>query len=103
MSKQIKAKNVLCTIDSEGRLKHWHVTSSKCLHTINLTETEGKAAVCMDFSSDGTKFILGSEKRDSGYTVSIYDETQKSIINETEINELKIRSIKYNKTDDNIF
>lgn len=57
----------------------------------------------MDFSSDGTRFVLGSERSDSGFTVSIYDEGSKKVIQEKEINELKVRSIKYNKQDDNIF
>jgi len=64
ISSKIKARNVLATIDSEGRLKHWHVTSSKCLHT--LTFSDLRTATCMDFSQDGTKFILGSEKSENG-------------------------------------
>lgn len=64
ISEKIKAKNVLATIDSQGRLKHWHVTSSKCLHTLKFTD--GRSACCLDFSEDGSKFILGAEKPDIG-------------------------------------
>lgn len=83
---------MLCTIDSEGRLKHWHVTSSKCLHT--LLFSDGRTASCIDFSQDGTKFVLGAEKNELGYTVSVFDESNKTEVIRTDVNELKIRSIR---------
>lgn len=83
---------MLCTIDSEGRLKHWHVTSSKCLHTLKFND--GRTVACMDFTRDGSRFILGSEKEELGYTVSVFDESTKTEIIRTDVDELKIRSIR---------
>jgi len=37
-----------------------------------------------------------------GYTVSVFDESNKVEKIRTDVNELKIRSIKYSQTDDNI-
>jgi COMPASS component SWD3 len=64
-------KNVLLTVNAEGRATHWHVTSGKALHT---TELEGEAFHCVDYSRDGNFYAIGCK----GGNIKVFDETTKS-------------------------
>lgn len=65
-----KVKNVLCSVDSEGVIKHWHLTSGKCLHSFPADELK---AVCMEFSPDGSDFAVAH----SDHAIRIFDESTK--------------------------
>jgi len=66
-----KTRNVLLAANSDGFIKHWHVTSKRCLHTI--TEANNQI-FALDYASDGSRFA--SAGRDC--TVRVYDEATKS-------------------------
>lgn len=67
-----KTRNVLLAANSDGTIKHWHITSKRCLHTI--TEPNNQV-YALDYASDGSRFA--SAGRDC--TVRVYDEATKSV------------------------
>jgi len=61
LSSSSKTKNVLLAVDADGVAKHWHVTSGKCLHTIEAAGSNQLFAV--DYRDDGSLFATaGSDK-----------------------------------------
>eukprot|EP00727_Mastigamoeba_balamuthi_P011171 m51a1_g6677 hypothetical protein (385) ;mRNA; r:220203-221665 len=67
----LSTRNVLIAASADGTLRHWHVTSSKCLNTI--TE-KGHQIFCCDYRADGEKFVTAG--RDS--KIRLYDEVTKT-------------------------
>jgi COMPASS component SWD3 len=70
---QTVSKNVLLSIDSEGRIIYWHTTTGKILHRI---EEQGVSLLCLDYNRDGSLFAIGSDDR----TIRIYDENMKTVV-----------------------
>jgi len=68
-----KTKNVLLAANSDGTVKHWHITSSRCLHTI--TE-ENNQVYALDYDVDGSHFATAG--RDCH--IRIYDEATKTVV-----------------------
>jgi len=101
-SSQLKTQNVLVTCQADGSLKHWHVTSGKCLHA-RCDDSENHL-YCLDFNADGT--LLAVAGRDCH--VRVYDETTKSLaVKMKERGELpghsnRIFSLKFNPLDQNM-
>eukprot|EP01029_Cantina_marsupialis_P007523 TRINITY_DN1841_c0_g1_i1.p1 TRINITY_DN1841_c0_g1~~TRINITY_DN1841_c0_g1_i1.p1 ORF type:complete len:154 (+),score=29.44 TRINITY_DN1841_c0_g1_i1:116-577(+) len=68
-----KTKNVLVSGNADGTISHWHVTSGKCLHTIEDPENQ---VYCLDYQKDGKRFATGGKD----HSVTIYDEATKSVL-----------------------
>uniref|UniRef100_A0A7S0YQK3 Anaphase-promoting complex subunit 4 WD40 domain-containing protein n=1 Tax=Hemiselmis tepida TaxID=464990 RepID=A0A7S0YQK3_9CRYP len=67
-----RTKNVLLSVCANGTVRHWHMTSMKCLHTI----VEGDNQVyALDYRPDGLKFATAGQD----YQVRIYDEATKTL------------------------
>ena len=66
-----KTKNLLLVANADGTVRHWHVTSRKCLHTI--TE-ENNQVFAIDYRQDGARFATAGKD----YTVRVYDEATKT-------------------------
>ena len=70
-----KTKNVLLAITCDGGVLHWHTSSGKILHSLQI---EGNQALCCDYNYDGTHFAIGCKDR----SVKIFDEGTKEKIND---------------------
>eukprot|EP00294_Goniomonas_avonlea_P011291 CAMPEP_0114559976 /NCGR_PEP_ID=MMETSP0114-20121206/11207_1 /TAXON_ID=31324 /ORGANISM="Goniomonas sp, Strain m" /LENGTH=402 /DNA_ID=CAMNT_0001745479 /DNA_START=9 /DNA_END=1218 /DNA_ORIENTATION=+ len=68
-----KTRHVLVSADAGGNVMHWHVSSQKCLHTIN---QPGNQVFALDYKPDGSLFATAGYDR----TVRLYDEATKSEI-----------------------
>jgi COMPASS component SWD3 len=60
-------------LDSDGTLRHWHVTSGKCVH---VTEEDQNQIYAIDYRDDAD--VFATTGRDS--KVRVYDETTKTLI-----------------------
>ena len=67
-----KTRNVLLAVDAGGVVKHWHMTSMKCLHT---TSEDMNQIYALDYRPDGLKFATAGQD----YQVRLYDEATKSL------------------------
>jgi len=67
-----KTKNVLLSVNANGLVKHWHMTSMKCLHTIN---EDPNQCYALDYRADGLKFATAGQD----HQVRIYDEATKTL------------------------
>lgn len=59
-----KTKNIFTTVNADGEIQTWHLTSGKCLSTIkdDSKNTIDKQLYCVDYNSDGSKIaVCGSE------------------------------------------
>lgn len=69
-----RTKNVLLAANAAGTVQHWHMTSSKCLHTIE--EEDHNQVYALDYNSEGTQFVTAGKDT----AVRVYDEATKSLI-----------------------
>lgn len=60
VSASSKTKNVLLAVSAEGTAKHWHITSGRCMHTI---EEPDNQLYCVDYKSDGSAFATAGKDR----------------------------------------
>lgn len=68
-------KNVVLTVNANGALEHWHITSGKRLHRIF---DELNQLLCCDYNNDGSQFCAGGKDT----VVYVYDEeTRKIVVN----------------------
>lgn len=65
--------NMLVTVHADGTIRHWHVTSGKCVHQ-RQDDPENQLYTC-DYNHDGTH--LATAGRD--LKIRIYDESTKSV------------------------
>lgn len=71
----VATKNVLIASNAAGTVQHWHVTSGKCLHTI---DDPSNQVYALDYAADGSKFVTaGGDK-----CVRVYDEATKTAVAE---------------------
>ena len=56
-----------------GAVQHWHMTSGKCLHSL---EDEGNQVYAMDYNAEGSKFVTAGKDT----AVRVYDEATKSLL-----------------------
>ena len=62
--------------DADGKVKHWHVSSSKCLSTV----TENRQVLACTFNRSVDRFVTaGSDPK-----LYVYDERTKQVINTLE-------------------
>ncbi len=73
-SSTMKTLNVLVSTQANGSIKHWHVSSGKCLH--QRCDDEDNHLYCMDYCPDGSKFAVAGRN----HRVLVYDETTKSLM-----------------------
>jgi WD40 repeat protein len=66
-----KTRNVLLSVNSDGSVQHWHVTSGRCLHEIN---DVNNPLLAVDYNPDGSKFATAGKDT----CVRIYDEATKT-------------------------
>jgi len=66
-------RNILLAASTDGTVKHWHITSKRCLHTV--TEKDNQV-YAIDYTTDGGRFVTAG--RD--YTVRLYDEATKTCV-----------------------
>jgi len=67
-------KNIVLVAGSGGVVQHWHITSGRCLHTVQEKENQVYA---VDYRNDGKIFATSGKDR----CVRVYDEATKSLIN----------------------
>jgi len=67
-----RTRNVLVSCNAGGLLQHWHVTSGKCLHQIELPD--GNSVLALDFTPDASSFAIGCKDA----SVRVYDEATKT-------------------------
>jgi hypothetical protein len=61
--------NVYATVNSEGDIQQWHMTSGKCLSLIETPKTLDPQLYCLDYNQDASNFaVCGSEP-----CVSLFD------------------------------
>lgn len=68
-----RTKNVFIAANASGVVQHWHMTSAKCLHSM---QDDDNQVYAMDYNDDGTKYVTGGKDK----IVRVYDEATKSII-----------------------
>lgn len=98
-----KTKNVLLSVDADGNVQHWHLTSGKCLSTI--TDKENPL-LCVDYRPDGEVFAAAGKD----YKVRLYDESSKALVATlsggfgklTPGHSNRVFSLKFHPTDPNI-
>ena len=73
-NENFKTRNILTTVNSEGEIQNWHLTSGKCLSTMkDETPYADTQLYCLDFNNDGTKLLTaGSEP-----ILRVYDEVKR--------------------------
>jgi len=69
-----KTQNVLVSVSADGTVNHWHVTSGKKLHTIEMVDENHLYA--LDYNLDGSQFSTAGKD----YKIRVYDENTKSCI-----------------------
>jgi WD40 repeat protein len=68
-----RTKNVFLAANAAGAVQHWHMTSGKCLHTL---EDDDNQVYALDYNVDGTMFVTAGKDT----AVRVYDEATKSVI-----------------------
>lgn len=69
-----RTKNVILAANAAGTVQHWHMTSGKCLHSM---EEENKNQVyALDYDAEGARFVTAGKDT----AVRVYDEATKSLI-----------------------
>lgn len=68
-----RTKNVLIAANAVGTVQHWHMTSGKCLHSI---EEPDNQVYALDYNPEGTKFVTAGKDT----AIRVYDEATKSLI-----------------------
>jgi len=68
-----RTKNVFLSSNAAGVVQHWHMTSGKCLHSL---ESETNEVYALDYNSEGTQFVTAGKDT----KVRIYDEATKSLV-----------------------
>lgn len=73
-SENTKTKNVLIAANAAGAVQHWHMTSGKCLHS--LEEENNNQVYALDYNQDGSKFITAGKDT----ALRLYDEATKTLL-----------------------
>eukprot|EP01041_Mallomonas_annulata_P010247 gene10247-21378_t len=68
-----RTKNVFLAANAAGTVQHWHMTSSKCLHSMEDLENQVYA---LDYNNDGSKFVTAGKDTALRY----YDEATKTLM-----------------------
>ena len=68
-----RTKNVFLAANAAGAVQHWHMTSGKCLHTL---EDDDNQVYALDYNLEGTQFVTAGKDK----AVRVYDEATKSLV-----------------------
>ena len=68
-----RTKNVFLAANAAGTVQHWHMTSSKCLHSLSNDKNQ---VFCLDYNADGGQFVTAGKDK----VLRLYDEATKSLI-----------------------
>jgi WD40 repeat protein len=68
-----RTKNVFIASNATGAVQHWHMTSGKCLHSL---EDEGNQVYALDYNIEGSKFVTAGKDT----AIRLYDEATKSLL-----------------------
>ena len=68
-----RTKNVFIAANATGLVQHWHMTSAKCLHSM---EDEENQVYAIDYNDVGTQYCTAGKDK----VVRLYDEATKSLI-----------------------
>lgn len=69
-----KTKNVLISANAAGAVQHWHMTSGKCLHSME--EEDGNQVYALDYDKEGSKFVTAGKDT----ALRVYDEATKTLL-----------------------
>jgi COMPASS component SWD3 len=69
-----RTKNVILAANAAGTVQHWHMTSGKCLHSIE--EEDSNQVFAMDYNLDGTRFVTAGKDT----ALRVYDEATKTLL-----------------------
>lgn len=73
-SENTKTKNVLIAANAAGAVQHWHMTSGKCLHSIE--EENNNQVYALDYNLEGSKFVTAGKDT----ALRLYDEATKTLV-----------------------
>lgn len=101
-----RTRNVFLAANAAGAVQHWHMTSGKCLHTL---EDDDNQVYALDYNEEGTQFATAGKDK----AVRIYDEATKTVISkmeggarmsssDTPGHSNRVFSVKYAPSDQNI-
>jgi COMPASS component SWD3 len=68
-----RTKNVFLAANAAGAVQHWHMTSGKCLHTL---EDDDNQVYALDYNVEGTQFATAGKDK----AVRVYDEATKCLV-----------------------
>lgn len=68
-----RTKNVFLAANAAGSVQHWHMTSGKCLHSM---EDEDNQVYALDYNDEGTCFVAAGKDK----AVRVYDEATKTMV-----------------------
>lgn len=68
-----RTKNVFLAANAVGAVQHWHMTSGKCLHSM---DDETNQVYALDYNVDGSKFVTAGKDTVLRY----YDEATKTLV-----------------------
>lgn len=69
-----RTKNVIIAANAAGTIQHWHMTSGKCLHSME--EEDKNQVYAIDYDAEGAKFVTTGKDK----SIRVYDEATKSLI-----------------------
>jgi len=68
-----RTKNVLLCSNAAGTVQHWHMTSGKCLHSLDDADNQVYA---LDYNDEGSQFVTAGKDK----VVRVFDEATKSLL-----------------------
>lgn len=68
-----RTKNVLLAANAAGSVQHWHMTSGKCLHSLDDGDNQ---VFCLDYNDEGSQFFTAGKDK----AVRVFDEATKSLV-----------------------
>lgn len=73
-----RTKNVFIAANTSGQVQHWHMSSGKCLHSMDLGPNSDEEIYAVDYDRAGQQFITAGKSR----VIRLYDEDTKTLISE---------------------
>ena len=75
---QARTKNVFIAANTSGQIQHWHMSSGKCLHSMDLGPDNDDQIYALDYDQNGHNFLSAGKNR----VIRLYDEDTKSLVTE---------------------
>lgn len=67
-----RTKNVILAANASGTVQHWHMTSGKCLHSVQ----EENQVYALDYDAEGARYVTAGKDT----AVRVYDEATKTLM-----------------------